>query len=375
MNETTLNDPQLAEEISTLILWTESVGKVFKLITKSYGIRNVTYTQIKAVKEAETPGQFDIEVSCAEFTARVLDGKRAHSSGCKEGVIHQDEESILTPSSFGEECQLEEFDTVSAAILVHATMNLDLVMQHDPGEKTAIEAPLDLPHLKVTEMEASLLRNSPFLLRDVYLLSANSLRAAFESINQELMRASRNSRLTDSSDPIYVTQKDDAVTSLRNKLTAALQEITKGQTSAIRPAEACPRAAPIQKKEMPASLLHEVIGNESVPEEPKPAVSTGRRLGLTLLEKKNNIALALQGKASAASLSWEIQNPSKQGAVFRIGKECGLLEFVRWAHVSGRTVSEQESAGKKISAYFKGPDASYHGPDQAGVYPLLKIAA
>jgi len=207
MSEPKPTHPELDKELTLVGLWKEAVGKVFKLISKSYGIRTVTYTQIKAVKEGTPLGEFDIEVLCAEFTARVLTSKRAHSSICKEGVIHQNQRSVLTPGSFGEECQLKEFEKVTGAILSHATTNLDWLMQSDPEEKMEIEVPIDLPHLKLTSMEASLVRNSPFLIKDLYFLTANSRQAAFESINHELLRASRNTRLADAVDPVYVAQK------------------------------------------------------------------------------------------------------------------------------------------------------------------------
>src|SRR3954468_10549061 len=177
--------------------WHESIGRVFKLVSKSYGIRNVIYTLIKGVKDLEVPGEYDIEVACAEITARILNTKRAHSSGCKEGVIHQTEESILTPTSFGEECTLEEFEAVSTAIMAHATRNLDLRLQRDADEEPVLSLPFDLPHFEVNEMEASLLRHSPFLAKHIYVVSANSLKAGFSSINQELERAARSTRLTD----------------------------------------------------------------------------------------------------------------------------------------------------------------------------------
>ena len=94
-------------------------------------------------------------------------------------------------------------------------------MQRDTEEENEIEVPVDLPHFKVTEMEASLLRNSPFLVKDVYLLSINSLKAGFDSINLELQRAARNTRLADTCDPVYVERKNETVTSLRDTTEAA----------------------------------------------------------------------------------------------------------------------------------------------------------
>ncbi len=415
MQNPTKNAPELEEEKTSLLLWKESVGKVFKLTSKSYGIRTVVYTLIKAVKETENPAEFYIEVCCAEITARVLDGKRAHSSACTQGIIHQDDQSILTPRSFGEECRLQEYEKIAAAILTHATSSLDLVTQRDSEEKTEIEVPIDFPHLKLTDMEASLLRHSPFLLRDVYLLSPNSRRAGLESINHDLHRAARNTRLTDTCDPIYVAQKNAAVTSLRAKLTAVAAEATGPKNSAA-PGKAPGPTLVLQRRDKPAPAEQKVtsvangveqlpqvdnrprVAAEISPKAPLPATQTkdpiqmpnanghtvgkqgaksgapaDRRSELTALEKRNNISLALHAKASEAYLSWERQNPSKEGPVFRIGKESGLLEFVHWAHVSGRSVSFKEAAGKNIRAYFGGPESSYTGPDYEGIYPLLQL--
>lgn len=370
--------------------WHESIGRVFKLVGKSYGIRNVIYTLIKGVKDLPVAGEYDIEVACAEITARILNSKRAHSSGCKEGVIHQNEESILTPTSFGEECTLEEFEAVSTAIMAHATMNLDILLQRDPDEEPEVNLPVDLPHFDITEMEAGLLRHSPFLARSIYLVSANSLKAGFSSINQELQRAARSTRLTDVCDPVYLAYKDDTVAALRAKLTAAAEELTArknllAQTETRPPmtlaaAPAAPQRPTIALKPrkeatfppLPVANNHE---SEPFPETqiqkaPDPAIS--RRLGLTPLEKRNSIALALMGKPSQAALFWEKQNPSKEGAVYHIGKETGLLEFVRWAHISGRSVPETEAHGRKPRDYFTGPGASYRGPDTHGIYPLLR---
>ena len=132
---------------------------------------------------------------------------------------------------------------------------------------------------------------------------------------------------------------------------------------------------PVQPVEKPAPLVFEMRSDEIVTPEPVAAVSTGRRLCATLTEKKNSIVLALRGKPSPANLSWERQNPSKQGAVFRLGKECGLLEFVRWAHLSGRPVSDHEVAAKNLPAYFTGHDGAYSGPDKEGFYPLFKMGS
>lgn len=372
--------------------WRESVGRVFKLVSKSYGIRNVIYTLIKGVKDLEVPGEYDIEVACAEITARILNSKRAHSSGCKEGVIHQNEESILTPTSFGEECTLEEFETVSKAIMAHATMNLDLLLQRDPDEAPEIKVPLDIPHLELSEMEISLLRYSPFLVKNIYLLSINSFKAGFSSINQELQRAARSTRLTDVCDPIYIAYKDETVAALRAKLTAAAENLAARKNlppqSETRPATpiaprlpvSSPRPAiSLKPKEeapsIPAPTVASSPQNAQTSENPAPKFpdpTGGRRMGLTPLEKRNSIALALVGKQSQASIFWEKQNPNKEGPVYHIGKETGLLEFVRWTHVSGRSVSESEVFGRKARDYFTGPGGSYLGPDSNGIYPLLR---
>lgn len=352
-----------------MALWTESVGKIFKLTSKSYGVRTVTYTQIKTVKASGDSGDFGVEVFCAEITARILPSKRAHSSGCKEGVIHLNEESILTPGSFGEECDAAEFEEISNAILAQTTTTLDRVMPHDPEGDKKIETPIDFPHVKLTDMEASLVRNSPFLIGNAYLLSANSRKAAIESVNQELLRASRNTRLADAVDPIYVAQKTAAIASLRQKLSGSSPK-TNGQAHSNPPAEAPAPTAPQSAREPSAAPMHEPARAPAGQESSRNAPH-GSRLFFTLIEKKNSIALALRGQASAASLSWVTYNPGKEGAVFRLGKEYGPLEFVQWAHVSGRAVSDQETARKNPSAFFNGPDASYSGPDQDGIHPVF----
>jgi len=356
------------EEKSRLDLWKESVGRVFKLTTKSYGIRTVVYTQVMAVTETENPGDFDVQVSCVEITARVLSSKRAHSSMCKEGTIHHDAESLLLPSGFGEKCPVAEFEYIAGAILAHATSCLDRVMQPDPDDKTSIDIPIDLPHLKLTVMEASLVRNSPFLIKDLYFLTANSVLAAIESINQELQRASRNMRLTDAADSVYVEQKNEAVLSLREKLkNASLEPIA--QRGRTQPAETCDPIS-LLKQSTPAFPVQANGAKGGEAKEAK-AAAPGRRSELAPLQI-DSIALALLGKPSASQLSWESPNPSKEGAVFRIGQEHGLLQFVRWAHVSGRSASEPEAAGKKLRAFFNGYENAYTGPDKSGVYPLLK---
>jgi hypothetical protein len=368
MQTPTPTTPEIYEEQTRLDLWKESVGRVFKLTTKSYGIRTVVYTQVKAVTETEVPGDFDVQVACAEIIARVLSSKRAHSSVCKEGTIHHTADSVLLPDGFGEECPAAEFENITTAILAHATGCLDRVMIPDPEEKSAIDIPIDLPHLKLTEMEASLVQDSPFLIKDLYFLTANSVHAAFESINQDLHRASRNNRLTDTADPVYLEQKNEAVSTLREKLRNASLEPT-GQRNRTQPAEVCDPIALMQTTPafpMHANGSHVANGNDA-----KPSPATGKRSDLALVEI-DSIALALLGKPAATQISWQIQNPSTEGAVYRVGQKCGLLEFVRWAHVSGRLATAQESAGKKIRSYFGGYEGTYTGPDKTGVYPVLK---
>ena len=367
MQTTSPIPPEIDEEKSRLDLWQESVGKVFKLTTKSYGIRTVVYTQVKAVTETEVPGEFDVQVSCAEIIARLLSSKRAHSSVCKEGTIHHNAESALLPDGFGDECSAAEFESVTTTILAHATGCLDRVMIPDPEEKSIIDIPIDLPHLKLTEMEASLVQDSPFLIKDLYFLTANSVHAAFEAINQNLQRSSRNNRLTDTADPVYVEQKNEAVSSLRTKLRSASLEPT-GQRNRSQPAGVCDPLSLMQTT--PAIPAHP-NGHGAGVNDAKPSAPNGKRADLALVEI-DSIALALLGKPAATQLSWEVQNPSTEGAVYRVGQKCGLLEFVRWAHLSGRLATEQEFAGKKVRSFFSSYDGAYTGPDKTGVYPVLK---
>lgn len=359
--------PETHEEKSRQDLWRESVGKVFKLTTKSYGIRTVVYTQVKAVTETEVPGEFDVQVSCAEIIARVLSSKRAHSSVCKEGTIHHNADSVLLPDGFGEECSTAEFESVTTAILAHATSCLNRVMVPDPEEKSIIDIPIDLPHLKLTEMEASLVQDSPFLIKDLYFLTANSVHAAFEAINQDLQRSSRNNRLTDTADPVYVEQKNEAVSSLRAKLRNASLEPT-GHRTRSQPAGACD---PLSLMQTTPVFPGHGNGHGAGINDAKPSPATGKRADLALVEI-DSIALALLGKPAATQLSWEVQNPSTEGAVYRVGQKCGLLEFVRWAHLSGRLATEEEFAGKKVRSFFSNYDGTYKGPDKSGVYPVLK---
>jgi len=317
-----------AEDVSVRSLWQEALGKVFKLASKPYGVRNVTYTQVKAVKDTDTAGNFEIEVLCVEIIARVLDGKRTHSNICKEGVLRQAADSELLPDSFGEECPLPEFEKVTGAILAYTNTYLEWVMQDAPEEKTDIGIPIDMPHLRLTNMEASLVRNSPFLHRDLYLLTPNSVQAARASIQQEMGRASRSILLVDAVDPIYVAQKNEAAASLRAKLDEAQRE------------------AVVARKVTAWSAL-----------------------------QLDSLNLALLAKPSATAISWVTANPYEEGAVFHLGLACAPLDFVRWAHVSGRMVPAEASAGRYLKDYFKGWNNAYTGPDQDGIYPLLRPAA
>jgi hypothetical protein len=314
-------------EVTVHGLWQAAVGKVFKIASKAYGVRNVTYTQVKSVRETGAGGDFEIEVLCVEIIVRVLDGKRTHSNICKEGVLHQAADSELLPGSFGVECPLSEFEKVTGAILAYTNTYLDWVMQDAPEEKTEIGMPVDLPHLRLTDMEASLVRNSPFLVRDLYFLTPNSIQAATTSIQQEMHRASRNVRLADVVDPVYVARKNEAVASLQAKLTEAQR-----------------MAAAVRKDTAWAAL------------------------------QLDSLFLALLGKPSATSISWATANPSEDGAVYRLGLVCAPLDFVRWAHVSGRLVPQEGAAGKVLKAYFQGWNHGYTGPDQDGIYPLLRPA-
>src|SRR6478736_1021894 len=107
---------EVTEEMSLRERWDAAVGKVFKLVHKEYGLRLVTFTQINAIRDADTAGAFDIEVLCVEISARVLSGKRAHGNICKEGVLRQEADGELLPESFGMECSPAEFAKVTSAI-------------------------------------------------------------------------------------------------------------------------------------------------------------------------------------------------------------------------------------------------------------------
>ncbi len=327
MTDPILTEPEAAEAISVLPLWQQAVGKVFKLAAKIYGMRTVTYTQVKSVKQTGDDGRFEIEVLCAEITSRVLSGKRTHSNICKEGIMPQEAGSDLRPDSFGDECSVAEFEKVAGAILAYTNTYLDWVMQAAPEEKTEIEVPIDLPHLKLTDMEASLVRNSPFLLGDVYFLTPNSIRAALTSIQQELQRASRNMLLVDAADAQYVERKNEATASLHAKLKAA-----------------------------------------------QVAAATVRKDTAQAMLELDSLSLALLGKASATTVVWVTANPSEEGAVANFGTVSTPLDFVRWAHISGRLVPDEVAAARDLRAYFRGYNDSYTGPDRDGIFPLMKHA-
>jgi hypothetical protein len=334
-----------AEELSGRALWDAAVGRVFKLASKSRGIRTVTYTQVKAVRSAATRGVFEIEVYCAEITGRTLTAKRMYSNICKEGVLQQDATSELQPESFGTECPLAEFEKVTAAILSNTNSYLNWVMQGNPEEQTDIDIPIDLPHLKLTDMEASLVRNSPFIGANLYFVTENSIAAAEESIQQELKRASRGVLLTDVVDAAFVAQKNEALASLQAKLKAAAEEMETRRILA---------SVEVQQRE------HKLIER--------------RRPGFAALQL-DSLTLALLGRASATTVRWVSANPSEEGPVYWLNGQCAPLEFFHWAHVSGSIIPSSSLAGRTIKEFFRGLNQSYTGPDHDGVYPVLKPAA
>jgi len=315
------------DEVSVWNHWQEAVGKVFKLTSKTYGVRNVTYTRVKTVHEIGPDGDFEIDVVCVEIIARVLDGKRTHSNICKEGVLSRAAGSLLLPAGFGDECPLAEFDRVTGAILAYTNTYLDWVMQEEPEERTEVGISVDLPHLELTDMEASLVRNSPFLIKDQYILSPNSISAARVSIREEMQRAWRNMNLPDAVDPVYVEKKNEAAASLNAKLSAAQRE-----ASVFRKG---PNGAALQL---------------------------------------DSLCLALLGQPSTTSISWITANPSEDGAVACVGLSCAPLDFVRWAHLSGRQVPTEVASRKRLMDFFGGWNQGYTGPDAEGIYPLLKPA-
>jgi hypothetical protein len=334
------------EEISGRQLWDAAVGRVFKLASKNDGVRTVTYTQVKAVRDAKAAGAgvFDIEVCCVEITGRTISSKRTYSNICKEGVLQQEAHTALMPESFGTECPVAEFEKVTGAILAYTNTYLDWVMQANPEEQTDINVAIDVPHLRLTDMEASLVRNSPFLGKNLYFLTANSIAAAQASIQQELNRAMRGVLLADRVDAVYVAQKNEAIASLQTKLKGAAQEMETQRILA---------SVEIQKRE------------NQVVERRRPAFAALQIDSLTL---------ALLGKPSTTTVRWVAANPSEDSAVFCVAGQCAPLDFVRWAHVSGSAVPEATGAARKLKDYFKGFQEAYTGPDRDGIYPLLKPA-
>ena len=332
-------------EVSGRQLWEAAVGQVFKLAFRSHGSRNVTYTQVKAVRDAEPAGSgaFEIEVLCVEVTARTLTSKRSHSNICKAGVLRQDADTELVPESFGVECPLEEFEKITSGILAYTNSYLDSVMQ-DPEDETGIPPAIDLPHLTLTDMEASLLLNSPFLSKNSYFLTANSIVAGLVAIEQELRRSQQDAQHGDAVDPIYVAQRNEAIASLQLQLKGATQEM-----------EALRILATVETQQRDNQLL----------ERRRPAFAS-----LQL----DSVTLALLGKPSATSMRWMAANPSEEGPVFCLAGQFAPLDFVRWAHVSGRVMAEGATSGLKLTDFFKGWNQSYTGPNADGFYPLLKPA-
>ncbi|AOS43133.1 hypothetical protein Verru16b_00174 [Lacunisphaera limnophila] len=311
-----------------LPLWREAVGRVFKLVTKPYGERQVTYTLVRSVREPGPDGSFDIDVSCVDIIARVTEGKRTYSNISKEGMLHQEADGWLPPESFGVECPRAEFDKVTEAILAYTNTYLEWVIQDLPEERTASRMPVDVVHLRLSAMEASLVRHSPFLAGDLYFLTPNAIEAGLASIRQEMACAGRSVHLVDAVDPVYVEEKNQAATLLRTKLERARTEATQ----AVR-------------------LVN---------------VESGLRI--------DSLCLALLGRPSATMLNWITANPSEEGVVAGLGLNLSPLEFVRWAHVSGRQVPAAAAAGRNLRDYFRGWNHSYTGPDADGIYPLLKPA-
>ena len=54
-------------EVSGRQLWEAAVGRVFKLAFRSHGARNVTYTQVKGVRDAEPAGSGAFEITVRIF--------------------------------------------------------------------------------------------------------------------------------------------------------------------------------------------------------------------------------------------------------------------------------------------------------------------
>jgi len=333
-------------EISVRQLWDAAVGKVFKLVSKDYGTRNVTYTQVKGVRDAKPAGSgaFEIEVLCVEVMARTLSSKRTQSNICKEGVLREEANTDLIPESFGVECPLAEFERITNAILAYTNSYLDWVMQPDPEQQTDIPAAIDFPHLMLTDMEASLVRNSPFLSKNTYFITGNSIVAAQVSIQQELQRAQRGILLTDAVDANYVARKNEAIASLQAKLKDAAQEMETGRI-----------LASVEKQQRENELVER------------------RRPGFASLQL-DSLTLALLGKPSTTTVRWANANPSEDGVVFCLGGHCAPLDFVRWAHISGRALTEDALVKLKLQDFFKGWKQAYTGPNAEGYYPMLKPA-
>jgi hypothetical protein len=319
---------ELGTGVAMIQLWRPAVGRVFKLVSKAYGVRQVTYTQVKAVREPASHGSFDIEVRCVEIIARVIEGKRTHSNISKEGILRQEPDTWLPPESFGAECALAEFEKVTEAILAYTNTYLEWVVQDAPEEKAGTGLPVDTPHLLLTAMEASLVRHSPFLAGDLYFLSPNAIEAALVSIRTEMARASRNIHLTDAVDPVYVEEKNEAAAMLRIKLVKARQTLA----------------------------------------------ATSSPLKVEAALQLDSLCLALLGRPSSTAISWVTANPSEEGVVASLGRHRHPLDFVRWANVSGRLVADEQAAGRNLRDYFRGWNNSYTGPDKDGIYPLLRLA-
>jgi hypothetical protein len=277
-----------------------------------------------------------------EVTARTINGKRTQSSICKEGALREEATTDLVPESFGDECPVTEFEKLTSGIMAYTNSYLDWAMQADPEEQTDIATPVDLPHMTLSDMEATLVRHSPFLAKNVYFLTANSVAAAQASIQQELTRALRGMLLVDAVDALYVAQKNEALLSLQDKLKVAAQEMEERRILA---------SVETQKRE-----------NQLVER---------RRPGFASLQI-DSLTLALLGKPAATALRWMSANPSEEGPVFCVAGQSAPLEFVRWAHISGRAVPEATTAGRKVVEFFQGMSQTYTGPDRDGIYPLLK---
>lgn len=327
--------------------WDAAVGKVFKLVDQNEGTRNVIYTQVKGVRDAAPPGSgaFNIEVLCVEVTARTVSSKWTQSNICKEGVLRQEADTDLLPESFGEECPLPEFEKLTGAILASTNSYLDWVMQSDTEQPAGIDAPIELAHVVLTEMEAGIVRASPYLGKTgVYFLTANSITAAQSLIQHEIKRIQRGTETGEVTDEAYLAQKNEAIESLQNKMKSAAQEMEGRRILATVEA---------QKRD---NLLLE-----------------RRRPAFASLQL-DSLTLALLGKPAATSLRWMSANPSEDGPVFCCSGQFAPLEFVRWAHASGRTVSEADTKAIKLRDFFKGFDQAYTGPNREGFYPLLKPA-